>query len=77
MNIDRQRIYIRCPRCTFYARPFLRQVRHGETVICGGCKSNIRLEDHLGSYLKAQRKLQRALDELTSSLGDMNITIRL
>jgi len=76
-NLDRERIYIQCPHCGFHARPFLRQVRHRETIICGGCKSNIRLDDHLGSFRKAQRQISAALDQLASSLGDLNITIKL
>lgn len=76
-NIDRQRIYIQCPQCNFWARPFLRQVRHRETIVCGGCKSNIRLDDHLGGFRKAQRQISRALDELESQLKSINMTIRL
>jgi transcription initiation factor IIE alpha subunit len=77
INLDRERIYIHCTRCHFWARPFLRQVRHRETIVCGGCKANIRLDDHLGSFRKAQRQLNRALEELEAQLGSMTINIRL
>ena len=76
VNLDRQRIYIECPRCAFFARPFLRQVRHRETVICGGCKANLRLDDHLGSYRKAERKLRSALDEINEAFKDLTMTIK-
>lgn len=77
INFDRHRIYITCERCNFEARPFLRQVRHGETIICGGCKANIRLIDHLGSYRKAERQMSRALDDLVRTLGTIKLNIRL
>lgn len=76
VNLDRQPIYIQCPKCGFFARPFLRQVRHRETIICGGCKSNLRLDDHLGSYRKADRQLRHALDELANAFKDLNLTIK-
>lgn len=77
MNLDRERIYIQCPRCNFYARPFLRQVRNQDTLICGGCKSNIHLVDYLGQYRKAERHIRRAIEDLTNSLRNLNITIKI
>ena len=76
INLDRKRIYIECPRCNFYARPFLRQVRHRETIICGGCKANIHLVDHLGSYRKSERKVRKALEALTEQLKTITINLR-
>jgi hypothetical protein len=77
LNLDGKRIYIHCPRCNFWARPFLRQIRHRETIVCGGCKANIRLDDHLGSFRKAQRQVNKALEELEQQLGNLTINIRL
>ena len=77
INLDRERIYIHRPRCNFWARPFLRQVRHRETIVCGGCKANIRLDDHLGSFRKAQRQVNRALEELEAQLRNLTINIKL
>ena len=76
VNLDQQRIYIKCPRCSFFARPFLRQVRHRDTLICGGCKANIRLDDHLGSYRKAERNLRRTVDEITEAFKNLTMTIK-
>ncbi len=75
IDLDRQRMYIQCPQCSFFSRPFLRQVKHRETIICGGCKSNLRLDDYLGSYRKAERQLQQALDQLVEAFKDLNFTI--
>lgn len=77
MNLDHERIYIQCPRCNFYARPFLRQVRNRDTLICGGCKSNIHLVDYLGQYRKAERQIRRALEDFTDELRSLNITIKI
>ena len=77
INLDRERIYIPCPRCNFWARPFLRQIRHRETIVCGGCKANIRLDDHLGGFRKAQRQVNRALKRLEEQLGNIRINIKL
>jgi len=65
------------PLTNFWARPFFRQIRHRETIICGGCKANIRLDDHLGSFRKAQRQVNQALEELKKQLGTMTINIKL
>lgn len=77
INLDRHQIYIDCPRCGFWARPFLRQIRHKETIICKGCKANIRLIDHLGSFRKAQSQVNHALQDLESQLGSMKLTINI
>lgn len=77
INLDRERVYIHCPRCNFWARPFLRQIRHRETIVCGGCKANIRLDDYLGSFRKAQRQVNKAMEELEQQLGNLTINIRL
>ena len=77
MNLDRHRFYLRCPRCNFHARPFFRQVRHQDTLICGGCKANIQLVDYIGQYRKAERQIRRALDNLTEQFRSLNLTIKL
>lgn len=76
INLDRERIYIQCPACNFWSRPFLRQIRSRDTIICGGCKANLRLDDHLGSFRKAQREVNRAIEELERQLQDFTINIR-
>jgi hypothetical protein len=77
MNIDRERIYIRCPRCNFFTRPFLRQIRHQDTMICSGCKANIHLVDYIGQYRKAHRQIRQAVESLTEQFRNFNVTLRL
>ena len=70
-TLDRHRIDIECPRCRFPTRAFLRQVRLCDVVVCGGCKNNIQLVDHLGTLRKADRNLRAAFEELLSAFpGD-------
>ena len=77
MNLDRECIYIQRPGCNFYARPFLRQVRNQETIICGGCKGNHRLVDHLAQHGKTERRVGKALEALNKGLGNMTINLKL
>lgn len=76
IDLDRQRIRICCPKCEFPVQPFFRQVKNRDVLVCGGCKANIQLVDHLGSYRKAQRKVQAAIDQLTNTLKSTKLNIR-
>jgi hypothetical protein len=67
-TFDRHRIDIECPRCRFPARPFLRQVRLGDVIVCGGCKADIRLVDHMAAYRQADRRIRAAVDDLMSAM---------
>jgi hypothetical protein len=78
MNLDRHRIYLKCPSCNFNARIFMRQVRNQDVLICSGCKTNIWLVDHLGQYRNAKRQVQKAIENLLSAFGgSKTITIKL
>jgi hypothetical protein len=70
-NLDRQRIEIECPRCRFSARVFLRQVRVCDVVVCGGCKGNIQLIDHMATFRRANRRITAAVNSLMSALGNL------
>ena len=70
-SLDKHRMNIECPKCRFPARPFLRQVRLSDVMVCGGCKGNIRLVDHLCSFRKAERKVSRTMEELTLAMKEL------
>lgn len=76
MNLDRKRIYINCPHCNFIARIFLRQVRHQDVIVCGGCKGNVQLKDHMGRLRKAQRQLEQMLSKLEQAMGKIGGKLR-
>jgi transcription initiation factor IIE alpha subunit len=77
INLDQERVYIACPRCQFPARPFLRQIRYGETVVCGGCKGNLRLVDHMGTFRQAQTKVTRAIEDLARQLSSIKFNLKI
>jgi hypothetical protein len=72
-NLDRQRIDIECPRCRFRSRVFLRQIRLCDVIVCGGCKGNIRLVDHMSTFRKADRRIGAAVDGLISTLRNFRL----
>ncbi len=67
IDLDQHRIDIECPRCQFPARVFLRQVKVCDVIVCGGCKANVRLEDHMGSFRMAERRIKAAMDDLMAA----------
>jgi len=78
IDIDRQRIDIRCPSCHFLNKVTLKQIRLRDAVICRGCKANIRLEDHFNTTEKAVRSFRRAMGQFEEQLAQIGtITIRL
>lgn len=64
LNLDRHQIEFPCPRCGFYNPAFLRQVKRRGMIICRGCKGNIRLDDYMNQYRKAEREMNAALMQL-------------
>lgn len=77
LSLGKQRIVIECPNCGFPTRVLLRQVVHREVLVCGGCKNNIQLVDQLASIRRAERQLQKSVDQLAGSLGNTTFTIRI
>jgi transcription initiation factor IIE alpha subunit len=75
IDLDKETIEIECPRCKFYNRTFLRQIKLRDVIICRGCKSNIRLDDYMNEYRKAEKSIRRTFEELESSLKGFNVTI--
>jgi len=67
IDLDQRRIDIECPRCHYPAGIFLRQVRVCDVIVCGGCKANVRLEDHMGSFRMAERRINTAMDDLMAT----------
>jgi len=51
----------------------MRQVKHQDVVICGGSKTNIWLDYHLGPYRKAEWQVRKATKKLLSEFGGSKI----
>jgi len=68
INLDKLKIEVKCPRCGFYNKIFLRQVRIRSIIICRGCKGNIQIEDYMNEYRKTKRNIAKSVRELEDIL---------
>lgn len=71
-SLDKLSIDVPCPRCGFYNDIFLKQVKVRDVVICRGCKGNIQLDDYMNEYLKANRRIRKAIKDL-SGVFEINL----
>lgn len=60
-ELDRRWIEIPCPRCDIRTDVALGAVRLGDTVVCRGCHSNIRLQDHMAFLHSFRRRFTKLL----------------
>jgi len=58
-NLDKRWIEVPCPACRLRTPASLRDVRLGNTIICRGCKANIRLIDRQGEFHRARQRFER------------------
>jgi hypothetical protein len=77
INLDKQTIEVECPKCRFYNKIQLQQVRIRSIIICRGCKINIQLEDFMNEYRKAKRSIERSFQELEKSFKNLNLKLEL
>ena len=79
IDLDRVQLDFPCPRCRFENSIFYKQARLRDAIICRGCKTSIRLDDHMNECRKARQQMNLALSELERAFASLNktITIRL
>jgi len=77
INLDKHILEIECPKCKFYNKISLQQVRTRDIIICRGCKINIQLEDFMNEYRKVKRKVERSFQELKKSFDNLNFKLEL
>lgn len=75
INLDKIPIDIPCPKCEFYNPIFFKQARLQDVIICRGCKVNIHLSDQMAECLRATRRINKALDDLTNTINGLSRTI--
>ncbi len=78
IDLDKLEIDFKCPKCDFYNKAYIKQVRLRDVVICRGCKTNIRLDDQMNQAKKAVRDINRSMRELEktfNNLSSINIKI--
>jgi hypothetical protein len=74
---DTQTLELQCPKCRFYNSFFYKQARLEDVIICRGCKTNITLNDSIGSIKKVNKQIQISMNNLEKSLGKFsNIKIK-
>jgi hypothetical protein len=71
-DIDLHEVDIECPRCHFSNPIWIRQARLRDTIICRGCKSNIRLDDGMNTVRKARNQFLRQMKEIQSQIDKFN-----
>lgn len=77
MDLKRFHIEFPCPNCGFYNRATLGQVMTRDVLICRGCKSNVRLEDHMNSARASVSRANKALERLAETMKNLSFTLRI
>jgi len=72
MNIDSCELEIECPQCSFYNPIWIKQARLRDTIICRGCKSNIRLDDSMNTVRKAHRRILEQFNKIKRQIEGIN-----
>lgn len=72
MNIDSFEVEIECPNCDFYNPIWLMQARLRDTIICRGCKFNIRLDDSMNTVRKARRRILEQFKKMKRQIEEIN-----
>ena len=68
IDLDLIEVNIDCPLCNFKNEIFLKNIRLKDVIICRGCKKNIQLNDHMNTFRKAKRDIERQITELQNIL---------
>ena len=63
-DFSKHSLEVPCPRCNLATPTTLGAISRGELMICRGCKSNIRLIDHVGELERFVRRLRRQLRKM-------------
>lgn len=66
--IDRSWVPVACPSCGIENDCRIQQMRFQEVIICRGCHATIHLHDEHVSMERADRKLDRAFEDLKKTL---------
>jgi peptide subunit release factor 1 (eRF1) len=78
LDFDKLTVTFDCPKCGFPNEATTREFGDGTTIICRGCKEDIRLGDKDGSVKKAKKDLDQVFDELEQAVGKtikINLTL--
>lgn len=69
INIDLIEVDIDCPKCKFNNQIYLKNIRLKDVIICRGCKRNIQLNDHMNTFRKAKKEIEKQFNEIQKMLN--------
>lgn len=60
-DLSRHWLSVSCPQCRLEARVQFRDVEFKRSIVCRGCKSNLKLFDAWDSFRKTRLQLERQI----------------
>ena len=67
-SIAKREFHFNCPGCKAPNRATLEQVVNQETVICSGCKKNIKLNNKNGSTKQAVSSVDKSIEDFKDKI---------
>jgi hypothetical protein len=67
IDLDNVEIDLNCPKCGFANKATLQDVRVQATIICRGCKVDIKLVDKNASLVTAQKSIDEGINDLSKA----------
>ena len=68
-NIEKSVVEITCPKCNYQNKTSLEDVAKEKTIVCGGCREEIKLTD-------SEKSTKKAIKNINSSIENLNKTIK-
>ena len=68
---EKETVGLECPDCQTAFTVTFGQIQRQETVKCGKCQANLKLEDKEGSPAKAVADINKGFDELRRALEEL------
>jgi peptide subunit release factor 1 (eRF1) len=68
-NIEKSMVEIPCPECNYKNKVSLKDIAKEKTIICRGCKKQIKLTD-------GEKSTKRTIKSVNNSMNEFNNTIK-
>lgn len=67
-NIEKSVVEIPCPECNYKNKASLKDIAKEKTIICGGCRKQIKLTDGEKSTKKAIKSINNSMSEFENTI---------
>lgn len=67
-NIGKSIIEISCPECNYKNKVSLEDIAKEKTIICGGCREQIKLTDKEKSTKKTIKSVKNSISDLDNTI---------